>query len=102
MIIIFGRLRAAGLKFNAPRCSFGLKDIPYLGYVIKREGVKPDPNKLQGIMDLWRTATTTETRVPPGMVQYYRVMFPIRSHILDHLKKTDSGPKVRKYCGMTH
>ena len=36
--IIFGRLRAAGLKVNAPKCSFGLKDIPYLGYVITREG----------------------------------------------------------------
>ena len=32
MIIIFGRLRAAGLKVNAPKFSFGLKKIPYLGY----------------------------------------------------------------------
>ena len=29
--IISFRLRATGLKVNAPRCSFGLKDIPYLG-----------------------------------------------------------------------
>ena len=29
--IIFSRLRAAGLKYNAPKCSFGLKYIPYLG-----------------------------------------------------------------------
>ena len=26
--IIFGRLRAAGLKVNSPKCSLGLKDIP--------------------------------------------------------------------------
>ena len=26
--MIFGRLRAAVLKINAPKCSFGLKDIP--------------------------------------------------------------------------
>ena len=32
--IIFVRLRAAGLKINAPNCSFGLKEIPYLGYII--------------------------------------------------------------------
>ena len=47
--IIFGILCAAGLKFNAPKCSFGLKKIPYLGYVITGEGIKPDPNKLQGV-----------------------------------------------------
>ena len=28
--IIFGRLRAAGLNVNAPTCSFGLNEIPYL------------------------------------------------------------------------
>ena len=52
LIMIFNRLRAAGLKVNSPKCSFGLKEIPYLGYVITREGVKPDPNKVQGIMDI--------------------------------------------------
>ena len=45
--IIFGRLCAAGLKVNAPKWSFGLKDIPYLGYIITREGIKPDPKKVQ-------------------------------------------------------
>ena len=52
LIIIFGRLCAAGLKVNSPKCSFGLKDIPYLGYVITREGIKSDPNKVQGILDI--------------------------------------------------
>ena len=36
LIIIFVRLRDAGLKVNAPKCSFGLKEIPYLRYVITR------------------------------------------------------------------
>ena len=31
MRIIFGRLCAADLKVNAPKCSFGFKKIPYLG-----------------------------------------------------------------------
>ena len=44
--IIFGRLRAAGLQVNLHKCSFGLKEIPYLGYVITREGIKPDPKKV--------------------------------------------------------
>ena len=57
--IIFGRLRAAGLKVNAPKCSFGLKEIPYLGYLITREGIKPDAKKVQGIMDLGQPSSTT-------------------------------------------
>ena len=100
--IIFGKLRAAGLKVNAPKCSFWLKNIIYLGHVIKREGIKPDPKKVQGIMDLGRPFTTTESRALIGMVHYYRDMFPRRSHVLSPLTEADSGPKVEKYCGVTH
>ena len=57
LIIIFDRLRAVGLKVNVPKCSFGLKKIPYLGYVITREGVKPNPKKVQGNTDLVQPAT---------------------------------------------
>ena len=60
LIILFGRLREAGLKVNAPKCSFGLKEITYLCYVITREGIKPEPRKVQGIMVLVRPYTTTE------------------------------------------
>ena len=44
--IIFCILCAAGSKVNAPNCSFWLKDVPYLGYVIIIEGIKPVPKKL--------------------------------------------------------
>ena len=95
-MIIFVRLRAAGLKVNAPKCSFGLKGIPYLGYVITREGIKPDPKKVQWIMDIGRPSTTTEARALIGMVQYYMDMWPRQSHVLTPLTEAASGPKVRK------
>ena len=59
LIMIFGRLRASGIKGNAIKFSFGLKDIPYLGHAITREGIKPNPKKVQGIMDIGRLTTTT-------------------------------------------
>ena len=96
LIIIFGRLRAAGLKVNAPKCSFGLKEITYLGYVITREGIKPEPKKVQGIMYLGRPLTTTEALALMGMVQYYRDMWPRRSHVLTPLTEAAIGPKGRK------
>ena len=36
-----------GLKVSAPKYSFGLKYIPYLGYILTREGINTDPNKVQ-------------------------------------------------------
>ena len=91
--VVFGRLRAAGLEVNSPKLSYGLNEIPYLGYVISREGIKPDTEKVQGIMDLGRTTTTTEAQSLIGMVNYYRDMWPIRSHILAPMIETSSGIK---------
>ena len=94
--VIFGRLCAVGLKVNAHNCTFGLKDIPYLGYVITRKGIKPDPKKLQGIVDIGIPSTTTEARALVVMFQYYRNMCPRWSHILAPVTEAASGPKGRK------
>ena len=58
--LCFSRIQQAGLKINAKKCSFGLKEIPYLGYIITREGIKPDSKKIQGIMDIEHPKTTTD------------------------------------------
>jgi len=81
----FQIFRNAGLKVNVKKCSFGLKEIPYLGYIITREGVMPDPKKIQGIVDLVeRPQTTTEVKALIGMVQYYRDLW---HHSLQSLLK---------------
>ena len=58
-----------GLNANAPMCIFGFKYITCLDYIITRYGIKPYMNKVQGIMDLSRTTTTSEAKVLIGMVQ---------------------------------
>ena len=90
-------MRASGLKVNSLNCSFWLKDTPHLGYVITREGLKPDPKKVHGIIDIRLRTTTAEARELIGMVQYYRDIWPSQSHILAPLKEAASGPKGRKY-----
>ena len=47
-------------------------------------------------MDIGRPATATEARSLIGMVQYYRDMWPRRSHILAPLTEAAIGPKGRK------
>ena len=39
-------IHKAGLKLKSNKSSFGLDEIPYLGYVISRDGIKPDPVKI--------------------------------------------------------
>ena len=90
---IFRRFEKAGLKVNAPKCSFGLKEIPYLGYIISVDGLRPDPKKVQGIMDLHPPQTAKEMKSLIGVIQFYRDMWPRRSHILSPLIDSAAGKK---------
>ena len=94
--IIFGIIRASGLKVNTPKCSFGLKEVPYLGYLITRKIIKPYTKKVQGIMDLVRPSTRTEAQALIGMVQYYRYIWTRWSHVLAYVIEACSGPKGTK------
>ncbi|GFH49966.1 hypothetical protein CTEN210_06442 [Chaetoceros tenuissimus] len=90
---IFQRFENAGLKVNASKCSFGLQEIPYLGYIISKEGLRPDPKKVQGIVDLHKPQTAKEMKSLIGMIQFYRDMWRRRSHILSPLIDAAAGKK---------
>jgi hypothetical protein len=69
---VFQRLEDAGLKMGKEKCFFALKELEFLGHRISREGIKPDPNKIEKIKN-WPTPTNkTGARGFLGMVGYYR------------------------------
>ena len=48
---VFSKLREAKLSFNPSKVRVGFQRIVYLGHVISKEGIFPDPAKVQGIRD---------------------------------------------------
>ncbi|CAM9347594.1 unnamed protein product [Heterosigma akashiwo] len=54
---IFKRMIAANLKFKLPKCLFGASQVPWLGHIITREGIKPDPKKIEAVKGMRRPAS---------------------------------------------
>jgi hypothetical protein len=50
METVLTRLHDAGLKVNAAKSLFCAHAIEYLGYILTREGIKPQPKKVQAIL----------------------------------------------------
>jgi hypothetical protein len=46
------RAREQGIKFNAQKCSIGVKSVPFFGHVITDTGLKADPKKIEAITKL--------------------------------------------------
>ena len=79
---VFTRLQDAGLKLNADKSNFCAIETEYLGYVLTRDGIKPQNNKVQAILALTPPKNVKELRSFLGMIQYYRDLWARRSEML--------------------
>ena len=69
--IVMKRLTQVGIKCKIDKYLFCHPEIEYLGYIITREGVNPQPKKVQVIHDMQCPTTKTEVSHFLGMVQYW-------------------------------
>jgi hypothetical protein len=61
-----------GIKVNAEKLTFCTLEIEYLGYILKRDGIKPQSNKVQAILAIKQPEGVKQLQHFLGMVQYYR------------------------------
>ena len=66
------RLRNVGLKVNAHKSCFCAMETEYLGYILSKDGIKPQPQKVQAILTLTPPQNVKQLCRFLGMVQYYR------------------------------
>jgi hypothetical protein len=92
---VMTRLRDAGLRVNAAKSYFGEAEIEYLGYVLNRNGIKPQPEKVSAILALKPPTSVKSLRTFLGMIQYYRDLWEKRSHLLAPLSDLVAD------CGVT-
>jgi hypothetical protein len=76
------RLRDAGLKVDAAMSLFCAHGIAYLGYILTRDGIKPQPKKVQAILALNPPNNIKELKHFLGIVQYFQDMWARCSEML--------------------
>ena len=94
------------MKINAKKCSFCVTETEYLGYVLTRDGIKPQPKEVKAIYVLTPTQNVKQLHRFLGMVQYYRdlwaryieMLSPLTNLVRDcgHTKATMATKTKRK------
>jgi hypothetical protein len=79
---VFIQFCNARLKINVAKLFFCVQETEYLGYILIRGGIKPQPKKVQAILTLNPPRHVKELRWFLGMVQYYRDLWVKCSEIL--------------------
>ena len=74
--LVLRRIENAGLKLNPKKCDFCKKSVELLGYIVSDQGIAPQPEKTEAIVQLPPPIDVKGVRSFLGMTGYYRQCIP--------------------------
>ena len=80
LIEILKRLENHNLKLQPDKCEFMRHEVAYLGHIVSKDGVKPNPEKIDCIKNYPRPLNTKDIKSFLGLVGYYRKFIPAFSN----------------------
>ncbi len=66
---VLQRLQDNNLQLSATKCHFFKREIVYLGHVLNKEGIGPDPMKIKAMLEIKKPTKVSELR---SVLSYYR------------------------------
>lgn len=83
---VFKRMRTHKLLLNSGKCSLLHSSVTYLGHIISREGVSPDPMKVEAVVNFPTPKDVKELKSFLGLAGYYRKFIKNFARIAKPLK----------------
>lgn len=85
------RIKEAGLTISVEKSRFFMRSLKYLGYIVSKEGIRPDPEKISAIAEYPVPKTVKDIRRILGLAGWYRRFIPnfasVTAPISNMLKK---------------
>ncbi|GJU17058.1 reverse transcriptase domain-containing protein [Tanacetum coccineum] len=73
----FERFRLINMKLNPKKCSFGVEEGPFLGYLITKQGIKANPTKIKAVIE----------KIPPFLQGTKKLLRQKKIHWTDEADK---------------
>ena len=73
---VLTRAREVNLKFNTEKCKIKQGDVPFVGHVLRKEGLKPDPEKIRAVKEMKPPENDKELKTFLGFIQYLGKFMP--------------------------
>ena len=75
------------LKLNFDKVNLRKEEVPYVGHIITKDGIKPDPNKVQAVQNMPHPTSKNSLRRFLGFVTYLSKFLPNLSTATEPLRK---------------
>ena len=73
---VLNRAREVNIKFNAKKCRIRQEEVPSVGHVLSKEGLRPDPEKIRAVQEMQPPQNTKELKSFLGFIQYLAKFMP--------------------------
>ena len=73
---VFLCLRSVGLLLHPKKCRFAEPSVSYLGHIVSKDGILPDPGKVSAVQQFPVPTTVKGVRQFLGLASYYRRFVP--------------------------
>ena len=90
------RLQSAGFKANLRKSFFMQKSVEYLGYQLTTDDIGPQPKKIEAMERVLSPQNSKQLKRFIGMINFYRDVFKIRSHIMSQLNDLAAATAKQK------
>lgn len=72
---VLTRAREFNLKFNAKKCKIK-REVPYVGHVLSKDGLKPDPEKIGAVKEMKAPENANELKTCLRFIPYLGKFIP--------------------------
>ena len=92
---VFERISAFGLKMSLDKSVFAMTEIEFLGRIITRDGIKPDPKKIQKITEYGRPVNQKDVMRFKGLCSFHRRLVKDFTLIFEPLQRMINDKTVK-------
>jgi hypothetical protein len=98
---VLTKLQEFGFTINHEKCKFFNDQIKYLGYILDKNGLRPDPTKIEAIKNMPEPRNVSQLRSVLGSINHYSKFVPQMKKLrepLDELLKKGMKWKWTNEC----
>ncbi|GFT59519.1 transposon Tf2-9 polyprotein [Trichonephila clavipes] len=84
---VLERTKLLNIKFNTDKLQYRVSEVKYVGHIISKSGIKPDPDHIKAIVEMPTPKSKTEVRRLLGMMNFLSKFIPNVSKVTAPLRE---------------